>query len=166
MRRLFFVQFLCLSFSLTAKADLPPPKDYVEDCTVKKQQKTGETCISCGDSYFDDIDACQKQYQPKGYAKRCQTMGASVWKEVWCKPTPVVAIPKKDVSSKEKSSGIDTKEKEEKKKDDKRASEKKYLEKKSTQPEQAGCQYIQVSTSFSLFALILGVLFKRRRANG
>jgi hypothetical protein len=78
---------LVLAFAVPslARADVPPPPGYVEQCTAEKQQGAGEECLSCGDAYHGDRDACDRQHAGNGYARRCRTSGASVWTEVWCK---------------------------------------------------------------------------------
>ena len=81
----FTVSLAVLGVSGSALADLPPPDDYVETCTVAQQQRSGETCLDCDVSYVD-FDACANTYEPEGYTKRCQTWGASVYSEVFCKP--------------------------------------------------------------------------------
>jgi hypothetical protein len=97
---------LGLVLPAVARADVPPEPGYVESCTVEKQQGAGEACLACGDAYHGDRDACQRQHAGDGYAKRCQTRGASVWTEVWCKkgagggvaagPTPAPSETKDD----------------------------------------------------------------------
>ncbi len=69
-----------------AAADLPPPPDYVEQCTLEKQKQPEEECTVCG-AYFGARDRCEKEFGTKGYSFHCRTYGASVWKEVWCKPS-------------------------------------------------------------------------------
>ena len=76
---------LAIAVPSLARADVPPPPGYVESCTVEKQQGAGETCLSCGDAYHGDRDACDRQHAGNGYSRRCRTSGASVWTEVWCK---------------------------------------------------------------------------------
>lgn len=81
-----------------ARADLPPPGDYVEDCTTDKQQRTGEECLLCGNVYHSDRDRCARDHKADGYERRCKTWGGSVWREVWCKKStddasPPVAAP-------------------------------------------------------------------------
>lgn len=77
-----------------AFADVPPPPGYVETCTVERQQRSGESCMLCGESYHGDRDACQRRYEPEGYEMRCRTPGASVWRELWCRTgEPVIAVP-------------------------------------------------------------------------
>jgi MYXO-CTERM domain-containing protein len=71
----------------TAHADMPPPDDYVETCSVAQQQKAGELCVSCQVTYAD-FEACKKLYEPQGYLNRCKTWGASVYSEVYCKVDP------------------------------------------------------------------------------
>ena len=75
----------------TAFADLAPPPGYVEPCTVDKQQKSNETCIACS-TYHAEPDACVKQHAGRGFAHRCRSRGASVWTEVWCKPSSGVDV--------------------------------------------------------------------------
>lgn len=67
----------------SALADVAPPPDYVETCTVDQQQGDGETCVSCEVS-FEDFEACINTYEPQGYELRCKTAGASVYSEVFC----------------------------------------------------------------------------------
>lgn len=79
---------LTVSHLPLARADLPPPDGYVEQCTVEKQQAPGKTCIACQNDYrsltTDAGDPCQQKYEPQGYTKICKSWGASVWTEVWC----------------------------------------------------------------------------------
>ncbi len=81
--RLALLALLCLP--VRASADLPPPPDYVESCTIEKQCKAGEEGITCGANHMAR-DKCQKAYAKDGYVERCKTHGASVWTEVWCRP--------------------------------------------------------------------------------
>ena len=67
-----------------AWADVAPPPGYVEQCTLEKQQVQADTCTLCPSSY-QDPEKCKKEWEAKGYEKRCQSRGASVWNEVWCK---------------------------------------------------------------------------------
>ena len=87
------VAVVALGFCSIATADIPPPPDYVERCTIKKQQKPGEVCVLCSDAYFRKPDACKDRYEPLGYGKRCRTRGASTWSEVWCGPRGTVKTP-------------------------------------------------------------------------
>ena len=70
-------------FGGIARADVPPPDDYVEDCTIEKQSAPGLTCDSCR-AWHGERDACDKTLGVKGYRKMCQGWGASAWTEVWC----------------------------------------------------------------------------------
>jgi len=78
------------SWTTAARADIAPSPDFVETCTVGRQQRAGETCVECGDSYHGAPDACARQYEPRGYARRCRSSGASVWNEIWCKPSQAI----------------------------------------------------------------------------
>lgn len=67
-----------------ARADMPPPDDYVEECTIEKQQKPGMECNTCG-AWHGDREACDKTLGVQGFRKMCKGWGASAWTEVWCK---------------------------------------------------------------------------------
>lgn len=89
-----------------ARADIPPPRDYKETCTVKLQQKKGTTCAECR-AWHGERDACEKSLGANGWSKACKGWGASAWTEVWCiagegvnplgpapvKPTPTEPAP-------------------------------------------------------------------------
>lgn len=66
-----------------AMADIPPPPDYVESCTVANH---GEGCQSCS-AYHGGREACEA-LEAEGYVRRCKTRGASVWSEVMCPGGP------------------------------------------------------------------------------
>jgi hypothetical protein len=70
-------------FAGIASADVAPPEDYVETCTLEQQQKPGEQCVACQATYFDDPNPCQEQYGPLGYSNRCKSWGTS-HTEIWC----------------------------------------------------------------------------------
>ena len=80
----FLPVLVVLGVASTAWADVAPPPDYVEECTVDQQEGANETCISCN-TYHGEPDACSDEWAPQGYEHRCNTAGASVWDEVWCK---------------------------------------------------------------------------------
>jgi len=71
---------------IEVRADVAPDPDYVESCTLEKQRESGDECFECRAS-FQDPDAC-KHHAEGGYAPRCQTRGASVWTEIWCRVKP------------------------------------------------------------------------------
>jgi len=68
----------------TARADVAPPPGYVENCTLEKQSSADKECVECKASY-QDAAICEKTYTSQGYAKACQSYGASVWAEIWCR---------------------------------------------------------------------------------
>ena len=70
--------------ALPTWADVPPPEDYVETCTLEAQTESGAECVEC-DADFE-TNTCADMYEAEGFTKSCQTWGASVWTEVWCKP--------------------------------------------------------------------------------
>ncbi|MBL8785420.1 MAG: hypothetical protein JNJ59_10995 [Deltaproteobacteria bacterium] len=97
---------LALGALAPARADIPPPGDYKETCTVKIQQKKGTTCAECR-AWHGERDACEKSLGANGWSKACKGWGASAWTEVWCiagegvnplgpapvKPTPTEPTP-------------------------------------------------------------------------
>ncbi|MBN1609835.1 MAG: hypothetical protein JW940_24595 [Polyangiaceae bacterium] len=72
------------AFAGIAAADVAPPEDYVETCTLEQQQKPGEECVACQATYFDNPNPCQEKYDPLGYSQRCSSWGTS-HTEIWCK---------------------------------------------------------------------------------
>jgi MYXO-CTERM domain-containing protein len=74
---------LAAALASPASADILP-RDYVETCTLERQQRPGETCVACA-GHFYDHDACSRTYEKDGFAQRCRGGGASHWGEVWCK---------------------------------------------------------------------------------
>ena len=78
-----------------AAADLPPPPNYVESCTVEKQCTRDEEGTACS-ANFRERDKCSKALAADGWVHKCKTRGASVWTEVWCRPKkPVDKAPAK-----------------------------------------------------------------------
>ncbi|MCC6525894.1 MAG: hypothetical protein IT373_24820 [Polyangiaceae bacterium] len=68
-----------------ARADIPPEPGYVESCDVLYAQQPTERCETCGADHRDRA-ACERKYQGTKSTRRCQTRGASVWQELWCRP--------------------------------------------------------------------------------
>lgn len=66
-------------------ADIPPPEGYVEQCTVAKACRKGEEGTECR-GWHGDREGCSNRLSPEGWEARCQTRGASVWTEVFCRP--------------------------------------------------------------------------------
>ncbi|MBX3125853.1 MAG: hypothetical protein KF718_04025 [Polyangiaceae bacterium] len=96
--RLAVVGLFLSLWAPSALADLAPEPGYVESCSVARHQVGGASCVACGAS-FEDTEACEKEHQPRGYAKRCQTSGASVWTEVWCRGGDPSAVPQGEPAS-------------------------------------------------------------------
>ncbi|MEC7984535.1 MAG: hypothetical protein VX278_05190 [Myxococcota bacterium] len=132
----------CMYFSTVVRADMLPSKDFIETCTVEKQQKEKESCLSCGDAYFDDVDACKNRYASQGYTKRCKTSGASVWTEIWCKPS--VSGVQTSTPSSVKPVGS-------------------TAEEKQISTDQAGCQHVRSVESLFSLSVLFGMLVMRRR---
>lgn len=73
-----------LFLSSLAVADIPPPEDYVETCTVANHQTDTVECVSC-DAYHGGREPCEA-LEKAGYTQACRTGGASVWDEIMCRP--------------------------------------------------------------------------------
>ena len=87
MRAVPFMVFAAvLGASSPVWADIAPPPGYVEQCSVSKQQKAGETCTVCGVNAQDDPDSCQKLHAGDGACRRCSTRGGTFFDEIWCSP--------------------------------------------------------------------------------
>lgn len=66
-----------------AFADIAPPDGYVETCTVERACAAGEG-KTCRASFQGPGDCAT--LAAEGWTKTCQTPGASVWTEVYCRP--------------------------------------------------------------------------------
>lgn len=87
-----FAILTTLSLSLltiTAWADIPPPEDYVEMCTLDIQSENGAECIECGADF--QVNTCADMHAAAGYTQSCQTWGGSAWTEIWCRPGAEIA---------------------------------------------------------------------------
>lgn len=73
-----------LTLTTASFADVAPPPNYVESCTVAQQSGPGLDCRECG-TYYAEHDKCEKTLGTQGFSKRCRSRGASVWTEVWCR---------------------------------------------------------------------------------
>lgn len=82
MKRLLLLAFLLPGVSF---ADVPRPPNYVETCTVEKQCKANEDGDSC-DAWHGESDNCKKLHEKDGFIFKCRAGGASVWKEIYCRP--------------------------------------------------------------------------------
>lgn len=73
------------TIGLTVLADVAPPSDYEEECTIAKKCSSGQQCLECPGSYEDysSTPFCEKTYGRIGYTNQCKTWGASFWKEIW-----------------------------------------------------------------------------------
>ncbi|MET0342076.1 MAG: hypothetical protein ABW252_13820 [Polyangiales bacterium] len=83
MRRLLLALATFLTLPVVARADIPPPPDFEETCTVAKQSASGRTCSPCRASFRDFGAHCAEEVGA-GFTRACRSWGASVWTEVWC----------------------------------------------------------------------------------
>jgi hypothetical protein len=65
------------------RADVAPPPDYKESCTLRAYLGRGEDCEECR-AWHGDVAACERTLGPRGMERRCRTRGASSWNEIWC----------------------------------------------------------------------------------
>lgn len=86
--------------TLIARADIPPPGDYIETCTVAIQ--CGEIEGTSCSAYFGGREDCDA-LEAKGWQQMCKTYGASTWSEVFCAEAPDEAALKERI---EKATGI------------------------------------------------------------
>ena len=85
---------LLLLSAVTANADVAPPDDYKETCTLKKQHFNDTECFECrmdvrgsiADAGDDGYCQSEETYTADGYEKKCKSRGGSVWTEIWCRP--------------------------------------------------------------------------------
>lgn len=70
--------------TLPAWADVPPPDDYVEACTVAKQETSSTECLACK-AYYGATTRCQTMLEPYCFSKTCKSYGGSAWTEVFCR---------------------------------------------------------------------------------
>lgn len=70
----------------SARADILPPKDFVEHCTLDQQCPDGVSC------WVRDESGCAQAARAKGLVERCQSYGASTGNIIFCdkdsKPPP------------------------------------------------------------------------------
>jgi hypothetical protein len=67
-----------------ARADIPPPPDYVETCTLANKQTPTSECLACAADY-SNFGRCSPLLSPYCYSKVCKTWGASAYTELWCR---------------------------------------------------------------------------------
>jgi hypothetical protein len=76
-----------VSVASVARADVPPPSDYVEQCTLEIQCKDGR---ACGTFHGEANPECAKAATEAGMEQRCTSWGATVGGAVFCpKGAPV-----------------------------------------------------------------------------
>jgi hypothetical protein len=88
MRRVAFFAFFALSAGLVvpllssvARADEPPPKGYVEPCTLAIQCASGRVCAAV----VGKIDPkCANEASAAGMRERCRTQGATHASAIFC----------------------------------------------------------------------------------
>lgn len=86
MKALPFISLALIgSFTGWARADVPPPDDYVEECTLAKQRREGEHCIMRNVHVMEPIGATL-YLKELGFCRRCNTYGATVRGEIDCRP--------------------------------------------------------------------------------
>jgi hypothetical protein len=76
--------------ALPALADVPPPRGYVERCTVARQQTATTECVACAANYMLP-DRCQTMLTHYAYHQVCQTRGNSSAIQVFCRDKDVGA---------------------------------------------------------------------------
>lgn len=80
----FAAATLLLTTAAPSRADVAPPADFVETCTLERQASAGEECNACR-AYHGNHKHCPESLAAFGFAKKCRSRGASSWSEVWCR---------------------------------------------------------------------------------
>jgi hypothetical protein len=113
MIKIAYLVLLLAVVVVPAYADVAPPENYVETCTMEKQQTGNLECFPCSgtmsagaaDSGIEGMCEDPATYEADGYEKKCQTAGASNWTEIWCRPGS--ADPVADASTEESKTSSD-----------------------------------------------------------
>lgn len=75
--------FSILTLAAPAAADIPPPDDYVETCTLARYEAAGGDCLACPGGW--DSDGCADHPDvTEEHERCCSSWGASSNTEVWC----------------------------------------------------------------------------------
>lgn len=81
-------------FGSEARADVAPPIDYVEQCTVAKQTTESTECVECGETRNPDAKGrCTKLLSGYCFTSACSPWGEARYNhtEVWCRTKDVGA---------------------------------------------------------------------------
>jgi hypothetical protein len=143
---LLFAFFLFTAFS--AQADIPPPDDFVEDCTVEDKEQAGTDCDTCFAGAISNPTIpdggpnpghCDHKFQGTDYEYVCSTYGASAHTEVWCDGPPAESTANTNTGS----TGT--------------------ADDSTSESSSFGCSSMDSVASGSFFFLLGGILYARRR---
>jgi hypothetical protein len=78
---------LGLVLSRPAAADVAPPDDYVEECTIEKKQTPSSECLVCRTvrAMYDNSNRCTLLLSPYCFTSVCGAWGGASYPEVWCR---------------------------------------------------------------------------------
>lgn len=68
-----------------ALADVPPPSGYVERCTLEAASADGQECVQRS-GWHGEKGLPGRWLAEYGFCQRCQTYGASVHGDIYCRP--------------------------------------------------------------------------------
>jgi MYXO-CTERM domain-containing protein len=76
-----------LTPSRAANADVAPPSDYVEHCTLAKKQTAASECLSCQAirEGYANPDRCGQLLSPYCFVSVCGAWGGVSYEEIWCR---------------------------------------------------------------------------------
>jgi MYXO-CTERM domain-containing protein len=76
-----------LAPSGAARADVPPPSDYVEECTLAKKQTASSECVSCQAirEGYTNSERCGQLLSPYCFVNVCGAWGGVSYEEIWCR---------------------------------------------------------------------------------
>jgi hypothetical protein len=80
-----------LTYARELRADIPPPHDYVEECTLKNMRHEGEECLIRTEWAF--AKEAPNYLGKMGFCRRCRTYGATYAELVYCRPKGQAPLP-------------------------------------------------------------------------
>ena len=78
------IALAALALPAAALGDIPPPKDYVEMCTVEKACGKADEARGCR-RHVSEAEKCKAELAKDGWTYKCRSAGASNFTEIWCR---------------------------------------------------------------------------------
>jgi hypothetical protein len=87
MKKTAFVLALALPLARPALADVAPPPNYQEQCTLEKKTTSASECLEC-QSIREGVansDRCPTLLSPYCFVEVCAAWGSMAYPTVWCR---------------------------------------------------------------------------------